>query len=57
VLDAARATGVAPAIHADPRVAALRADQGFAMVTVVTDTQAVVAGAVEALAAARPHDA
>lgn len=53
VLEAARAADVAPAIHADTRLAALRADQGFAMVTVVTDTQAVVAGATQALAAAR----
>lgn len=54
VLEAARTTGVAPAIHADAQLAALRSEQGFAMVTVVTDTQAIAAGALQALAAARP---
>lgn len=58
VLDAARLADIAPAIHADAQLAAFRSDQGFAMVTVVTDTQAVVAGATQALASARsrPQD-
>lgn len=56
VLDAARASGVEPGIHADAQLGALRSDQGFTMVTVVTDTQAVVAGAEHALTAARRSD-
>ncbi|MEP1123314.1 MAG: aldolase/citrate lyase family protein [Ilumatobacter sp.] len=50
---AAERCGVAPGIHADPQVAAKRAAEGFAMVTVVTDLQAVTDGARRALHSAR----
>ncbi len=50
---AATRHSLAPGIHADPNVAAKRATEGFAMVTVVTDLQAVTAGARRALDSAR----
>ncbi len=53
VLAAATAHGVAPAIHADASLAARRLDEGWSMVTVVTDIQAAMAGASDALDAAR----
>ncbi|MFK8023380.1 MAG: HpcH/HpaI aldolase/citrate lyase family protein [Ilumatobacter sp.] len=53
VLAAAADHEVAPAIHSDASLAARRIAEGFAMVTAVTDTQAVMAGAAQALAAAR----
>lgn len=53
VLDAARAHGIEPAIHADASLAEARAAEGFTMVTVVSDIQAVMAGAGDALDSAR----
>ena len=53
VLTAARENGVVPAIHADPEIAARRASEGFSMVTVVSDVQALIDGARSALDAVR----
>lgn len=55
-LDAVRSAcaenGIAPGIHANPAIAARRAGEGFSMVTVTTDIDALKRGAAAALQAA-----
>ena len=45
--------GIVAGIHANPQIAAKRLEQGFRMVTVTSDLQALTAGAVAALGACR----
>lgn len=53
VIEGAKARGIAPGIHTVPALAATRLAQGFQMVTVTSDSQAMVSGAVAALKRAR----
>ncbi len=46
--------GIVPGIHANPQIAAKRLEQGFRMVTVSSDLQALTTGALAALRAGRP---
>ena len=49
VLAGCKARGIAAGIHSAPGVASKRLEQGFQMVTVTSDTQAAVSGAISAL--------
>ena len=53
VLEGCKARGIAPGIHSVPNIVPKRLEQGFQMVTVTSDTQAAVSGAVSALKRAR----
>jgi len=56
VLAACKRSGLAAAVLASPRVAPLRAEQGFQMISVTTDTVALASASRAALAAVRPEE-
>ncbi len=56
IIDACISHGVVPGIHANPMLAAKRRDQGFRMVTVSSDDQALVQGAAAMLRAGTVGD-
>lgn len=54
VVSACNRRGIVAGIHANPQIAAKRLEQGFRMVTVTSDLQAMMAGASDALRSGRP---
>jgi 4-hydroxy-2-oxoheptanedioate aldolase len=57
IVAACNRRGVVAGIHANPQIAAKRLEQGFRMVTVSSDLQAMTAGAADALRSGRPNSA
>ena len=53
IIEGCKSRGIAPGIHSVPNIVPKRLEQGFQMVTVTSDTQAAVSGAVAALKKAR----
>jgi len=52
ILDACATRGIPAGIHSTPGLSARRVEQGFQMVTVTTDLQATMSGAIRSLAQA-----
>ncbi len=57
VVDACNARGITPGIHSTHALAAKRVEQGFRMITITSDTLAMMAGAKAALRTARGEGA